>query len=590
MTDSARTLHTNVTTFPNHSFAPKSTQALNKLLLYLALLPASLWRGAGADVDQLRAILDVRLRMDDRKPLNFGRQGREKKNRRFTSALGVFVSCITGMLYIFSLLLISDRVLALTAYFTLFLFLLSFSLITDFSNVLVDTRDKYILLPKPVSGRTLFLARILHIGIYLFRIVIPMSLPGWICVGLAWGWKSALWFPLPVFLLTLTALFLVMGTYLLILRIASAEKFKEILSYFQIAFSIFIFAFSYLGQRLWTPKGMYVLDPQQYLWARYLPSYWLAATYTWVKPAAGIKGTFLLSLLAVAVPLTAVILIVKYLAPKFAALLGGLDAVEGISTPASRAAGRKSTGRVQSIARVFNRTPGGEAGFLMAWLQTARNRSFKMKVYPMFAYVPIYFVYMMMTKREQPLSQSWRELPGTSKHLVLLYMCSVVLVQALSFMTVSEQYRAAWIYDAVPLQTPGSIMGGAFKAMWVKYFLPFFGAVSIFVLSVWGLGAWSDVLLAGTNATLFAAAIARLNYRRFPFSSIDQMNSAGSRFMRGLLSLIIPLGMGFGHYIAIDLLWLKLIFLTLSLLLLWLVLDSYASTSWADVQRARAQA
>src|SRR5947209_4725985 len=117
---------------------------MNKLLLRLALLPSGLWRAADADVGQLRAILEVKLKMDDRKPLNFGRQKQQKKDRKFTSILGMFVSFVTGIMYIFPLIFINDLILSFTTFFSLFLFLLTFTLITDFSNVLIDTRDKYI--------------------------------------------------------------------------------------------------------------------------------------------------------------------------------------------------------------------------------------------------------------------------------------------------------------------------------------------------------------------------------------------------------------------------------------------------------------
>jgi hypothetical protein len=128
-------------------------------------------------------------------------------------------------------------------------------------------------------------------------------------------------------------------------------------------------------------------------------------------------------------------------------------------------------------------------------------------------------------------------------------------------------------------------MAGAFKAMWVKYFLPFFMAISAFVLFIWGMKALPDVLLALVNATLFAVCTVRVAYRQFPFSQAEQMSNAGSKFLRVFVSLTIPGALGVGHYLALELLWLKMIFLVLSLILLWLVWDSYAHTGWADLKK-----
>ena len=560
---------------------------MNKLLLRLVMLPSGLWKGMGADPSQLQALLDVKLKLDDRKPLNFGRQRETNKPRRFSSVLSMFVSFITGLIYILPLIFMRDRLLGFTIYFTVFLFLLTFTLITDFSSVLVDTRDKHIVLPRPVNDRTLLLSRLLHIFVYLFRIVLPMSIPGWITVGALSGWTAALWFPLPVLLLVFTALFLVMGAYLLMLRLAPAERFKDILGYIQIAFSVVIFAFYYLAPRAMNNDQFATLKMADFGWARLSPSYWLAATWSWIHYHAVPSGTIYYSLLAILLPAVALWVTIRFFAPSFTAKLGGMDAIESSGNGKIKTTG---IGRIyQPIAVVFNRREEARAGFILAWLQTARSRSFKLKIYPMFAYVPIYFLYIMLNNK-RPLKEVWATLPESSKHLMLLYMSSVVVLQALSLMTTSEQHKASWIYYAAPVSEPGAVMSGAFKAMWVKYFLPFFITISAFVLVIWGVSSISDILLALVNVTLFAVAVTLVGNRKLPFSELDQVNAAGSRFLRVMLSMIILGILGVGHYLAIrfHMMWLKVAILVLSSILLWLVWDSYAKTKWSDMKTAGA--
>ena len=127
-------------------------------------------------------------------------------------------------------------------------------------------------------------------------------------------------------------------------------------------------------------------------------------------------------------------------------------------------------------------------------------------------------------------------------------------------------------------------MAGTFKVVWVKYFIPFFATISVFVIAVWGIPAIADVLLALVNVTLFAACMARLAYRRFPFSQIDQTGASGSKFLRAMLGMAIPGALGVGHYFALEMLWLKCLFLVLSAILLWLVWDSYAHTDWSVIK------
>lgn len=59
--------------------------------------------------------------------------------------------------------------------FGILMFMLMTSLISDFSSVLLDIRDKNIIYSKPVDNKTLNTAKIIHIFIYMFLITISIS-------------------------------------------------------------------------------------------------------------------------------------------------------------------------------------------------------------------------------------------------------------------------------------------------------------------------------------------------------------------------------------------------------------------------------
>ncbi|MGN6568734.1 MAG: hypothetical protein ACTHJ0_12310, partial [Flavipsychrobacter sp.] len=327
---------------------------MNKLFLRLIMLPSGVWHGMGADLEQLRAILTVRLKMDDRKPLSFGRQQAQKKERKAGSFFSMFISLVMGCLYIMPLALFKDNVFALWAYYTSFLFILTFMLITDFSNVLFDPKDKFTLLPRPVNDSTLLLSRLLHVFIYLLRIVLPMCLPGWLYIGLSMGWHYAILFPVPLLLMVFMVLFIVNGFYLLLLKFASPGRFKEIISAFQIGFSIIVFAMSYLMPRVLNSHLVEHMDLRSFGWVRYVPSYWIAACYSWFGPAPVLPGTRLLSLLAIVVPLVCLWITVKYLSPQFAVRIGAVDAFESGESIGKAKTGTKSKLYLK-LAKLFNR-------------------------------------------------------------------------------------------------------------------------------------------------------------------------------------------------------------------------------------------
>src|SRR5437588_9007533 len=70
-----------------------------------------------------------------------------------------------------------------TFYFSIFMVLMALTLISDFTTVLIDTRDQYILLPRPVNDRTITVSRILHISIYILRLALLQGAPALVFIG-----------------------------------------------------------------------------------------------------------------------------------------------------------------------------------------------------------------------------------------------------------------------------------------------------------------------------------------------------------------------------------------------------------------------
>lgn len=546
------------------------------------MLPSGLWKAMGADNDQLRAILKVKLLMDNRRPLTMSQ--RQRKPSKFSIFIGMFLSFVFGIVYVAPFAAFRDVVTSFTVYYGLFLFLLTFSLVTDFSTTLIDTRDKLVVLPRPVNDRTLLLSRLLHIFLYLLRTVLPMALPGWIVAGLAYGWKAALFFPVPLLCTVLLCLFIVMSLYLLLLRFTKPGRFKEVLGYFQIAFSIILFASVYLLPRLMEQQNIQSFRMADHPGIQGSPSFWLAAMWSWLGYPAPFAATRLLGLAAFFLPFICLWITVRYLAPSFSRKIGALDGAEPQETTGAKVVQFKKRKLYLRLAALLNRSDAANAGFRMTWIQTGRNRTFRMRVYPALAYIPMYFVYLL-TMNKRGFSAMWAHLPATKAYIILLYMCSFVMLQAVYYITVSDQYKAAWVYYTAQVDKPGRIMAGGFKVVWVKYFLPFFVLVCLFVLYVWGAKVIPDILLALVNVTLFALIITYVAYRQLPFSILDQMNSSGNKIVRSIISMILPFLLGGAHYAVLGLPWLfslmlRLLLLLLSCILLWVIWDSYATTSW----------
>jgi ABC-2 type transport system permease protein len=150
---------------------------MNKIFLWFVSSLSPVLEKTGVDTYQLYEIVKLKLMMDDRRPRAVFAARRNSQNSGkvqnpwaislFTVLLGVFLGCI--------LFLSSAPYIAQTLYFTMFMVLMGLTLISDFTTVLIDPRDQFILLPRPVNDRTIVVSRILHIGIYVLRLALLQS-------------------------------------------------------------------------------------------------------------------------------------------------------------------------------------------------------------------------------------------------------------------------------------------------------------------------------------------------------------------------------------------------------------------------------
>ena len=180
----------------------------NRYIINFVLLFKSIFQKFGIDPEQLRIILTVKMKMDDRRP-NVYNQQRQKKKKEVNNAswLVMFFLGLTGLFFTFLLASLKQPFLAHTVYFSAFMVMLAITLISDFTNVLIDVRDNYIILPRPVSDRTFTVSRILHIGIHTAKMAFAISISGVIYSFIEEGILSGLVFIIEVLIATTLSIF-----------------------------------------------------------------------------------------------------------------------------------------------------------------------------------------------------------------------------------------------------------------------------------------------------------------------------------------------------------------------------------------------
>ena len=558
---------------------------VNRFFLWIVLLPSQLYEKMGINTHQLRAILHTKLLIDDRRPNTFHQTQQKKKKKPVSFAtLGtMLVTGFMGCFFVFSFFVGQDMITHLTIFFSFFLFVLASTLIADFTSVLIDIRDNVIILPKPISDKTFVLARLLHVLIHISKLVTPMALPSLIYVGINQGVLQLLPFILLISLATLFTIFLINALYILILKLTTPDRFKTIISYFQIIFAIAFYGGYQIVPKLINKVAMEQYDIRTNIWAWLAPPYWFAGAWQFLTSFEFTTPLISSLILSILVPIASIYIVIKYFAPSFNQKLSMISGSESGPAPQVIVDGKKvktNSGYLSFISKLFSEKGAETMSFQNVWKITARSRDYKMKVYPSLGYLVVYLVMMFISNKNFSLADVQNQ-TGRGKiiFISLIYFSSLILIMSVNQLLYSEKYKAAWIYFTTPIEKPGKIISGALKSMIAKFFLPIVAVTCIAAIVLVGPKIIPNLLLGIFNELLIIFTIAFLSFREFPFAQVPNQ-AAKSNFIRGLASMIVPVTIGGLHYLIYNFMPVVIILAILSGGAAWMVMDAIKNKSW----------
>ena len=541
------------------------------------------------NLPQLRSILHVKLLMDDRRRGVLQQTSTRKKEKPVTLAtLGtMLLSALLGLVYLLAFMIGNDIVTHLSFYFSLFFFMLSATLISDFTSVLIDIRDNYIILPKPVNDRTVILARLLHIFIHICRIVIPMSIPGLIKIYMDYGIVGAILLIIVVLLLTLFSIFFINAIYILILRITTPQKFQNIISYIQIVFAILIYASYQVLPRMISDLNLRNFDISQKTGIEFFPMYWFANTWNFFYTFDGNTTMIITALLGCIIPIFSLFIVIKYLAPSFNNKLAMIN--NSVAVPASKPADKitheKSRSYPEILSNLFTKGKVERMGFLFTWKMTARSRDFKMKVYPSIGYLLVYVVVVVINNKNLSLQDiSDQQRAGKLIVLSALYFSSILLTMAINQIIYSEKYKASWFYYTAPIEKPGEIIMGGAKAAILKFYIPIVVLIMIAGLFMIGPSVILNIILGLLNQLLIATILVYMGNKLLPFSLHQNTSAKTGSFIRSISILFISVCIAIGHYLVYDVKIVLIICILLSFAATWMMMSSIKETSWKAIK------
>jgi hypothetical protein len=560
---------------------------INKLLLRLVMLAAPLFRKMGVDVFLLEVIVSTKLVMDDRRPASIRqRQKQNNKPVKWATLVTMFFSAILGVFLLFAFR-VSDPVAQLVVYFLMYTFMLASTLISDFTSVLIDVRDNYIIMPKPVNDKTIVVARLAHIFIHVCKLVLPMTLPGLITVGFMYNLYGAVLFALMAFLATLLAIFIINAVYILILKVTTPQKFQSIIANFQIVFAVIIYGGYQLFPRFSNRLDGMLINFSDHPLSLLIPSYWFAAGWKVLYAFSGNVQEIAGLLLCFAVPLGSLYLVVKYLAPSFNQKLSMISGSSAESAPVVATAGKPvkaaatRDGYSRTLAKWFTGNDTERTGFLLTWKITGRSRDFKLKVYPGMGYLLVWVVVMFVNTKGFKLENlQQQDIKARMMILGLIYMCSLMVVTAVFQIAYSDKYKASWLYYVSPISKPGALVSGGIKAILCKLCLPVITVTSVALLILVGPSVIPNLLLGIANQLLVAGLMAYFGPKQLPFAQLQTAQQKAGGCMRSIMLSLIYLLPVAGHFLLYSFTPVLYILAVIAAAGAWYLFDSLKNMGW----------
>jgi ABC-2 type transport system permease protein len=546
---------------------------MDEFLIKFLDLFQGLFRLTGVNYTQVRAIVGIKLMMDNRRQImSYRRKDNKEPSNAFVTTL--FIYALFGGFIAIALYSVPSFMLSMIFFFSYIMVMVAMTLITDFSSVLLDTSDNTIILPRPVDSRTLFAARITHILLYLGQITGGLSVIPSIVILLKYGTLLFFLFLIAIVLSVITAVCITNAFYLLILQFASEEKLKNVINYFQITMAILV-----MGGYQFLPRIAGQMELEEYFfeikwWSFITPPIWMAGALETFYLKTTDLPHLTLTAIAVVVPVIGFYMVNRYLTPAFTNKLGVI-ATETKPTKAIT----EGKNFVRKISEWVTVNALERGAFELVYHILGRDRKIKLKIYPSFGYVVIFGLIFIVRSNHDFIS-TWNNLPNTQYYLMLLYLTFMILQVAFYEIPYSDDFKASWIYHSAPLKNPGDILTGMLKAILVRLFIPSYFVICALVLVIWGVNAIDDVIFGLCNNMIMLLCIVLMNKRYLPLSIAPNARNQSGTFIRSMILLLLLGALGFGHYLLTRMPVLLLVAIPFQLLLIYFLYREYRKTSW----------
>lgn len=521
----------------------------------------------GVDYEMMRLILETKLTMDRRREhtINMNNKSSDEKDNSFGKALILYG--VMGAFMSMLIIIKQNIMLQMAVYFGFFMFVIGSSFIADFAYVLLDVRDKNLLGITGVSSKTINAAKITNILIYMTKLSLAYGGVG-ILVSLRYGILFTLVFILEIILINLFMILITAFIYYLVLKFFNGEKLKDIINVVQIVLTVGIMVMYQLVGRLFDILDVGSRFTITSWWQGFIAPLWFAAPLEIIENGVVDRTLIIFTGLAVLAPILSILIYFK-IAKKFE------DYIQKLNDNTY-----KGKDRIPFSFRIGNlvcrsNTEKSFFNFTVNIIKSERN--FKLKTYPNIAMSLVFpFIFLFNFIRSYESFADWKNHMANSNEFFTLYICIFMLTPVILMVKYSDQFKASWIYKAVPIDDMASIFKGVYKGVFYKMILPVYIVLALVYLWVFGLRIIPQIIAILFVIIILNLITVKLMDKHLPFSVSfkdgEKMDDLGITLFIFMLSAIF----GVVHYIINRLNYGVYIFILIELILigiLWTIIS-----------------
>ncbi len=488
----------------------------------------------GIDYKLLRIILKTKLTLDSRRAPAINTNNKRKKEEGQTSLLkGYFLHLFFGLFLAFFIYFIKDEMIRMTYFSGAFFFMTSMYLISDFSFVLLDTKDKNILMTKPLDSRTVSLSKVLHILIYMFRLNAFIAGPSLIAMVMSNGLLVIPIFLLEVLLMDLMIFLVTAFIYLLVLRFFDGELLRNIINIIQILLTILVTVGYQIAIRMIDFSSLQNLKYNFHATHYLNPILWFGAPFEIVFNE-GQSYLYVFTALLIIVPVVSFVYYLS-LSKRMESLLLKLEG-EGKERPSKHKFEKL-------IGIILNRNEVSKQSFYFSNAMFRSDRSLKLKIYPALSSGILLPVLMILN-----MKIGGQEFQPMGFEYLYLYFSLLMFPSIYNLTYYSSAWKGSYIFVSSGFKDAKGLYIGMMKSMACRFFIPLIVLnVVIYTIIFKNMFAMDFVIIFLVSIVIMPI-IGKIYFKGFPFSqSIDESNQKDS-LDKFLFSLAIVGGFAILHF------------------------------------------